>query len=286
VPSASGDGEGHRTDVRLADAEAEGRAVTDPAPPSGTAADRRAWILSTIRTVGFLSVTELARRLGVSQMTIRRDLHSLEETGAVRLVHGGASLLPGALENGTFPDDEHAAARGRVAQRAVDLVEEAETIALDAGAIGLAMARALPAAFAGCVVTHSLPVLQLLASRGHRRVVALGGELLPDRQAFTGPMTEAAVADLRVRRFFLSPGAVDARGVYAHSQGEAGVQRRLMDIADEVVLVAIEEAFTTSAPALVAPLDRVAAVVCDRRPPAELACALRRAGVVSHVVGG
>jgi DeoR/GlpR family transcriptional regulator of sugar metabolism len=98
-------------------------------------------------------------------------------------------------------------------------------------------------------------------------------------------MAEAAVADLRVRRFFLSAGAVDARGVYAHSQGEAGVQRRLMDIADEVVLVATEETFTTSAPAVVGPLDRLTAMVCDRRPPDELACALRRAGVVVHVVG-
>jgi DeoR family transcriptional regulator of aga operon len=259
--------------------------VTDPGPRPESPGDRRAWILSTLRTVGFVSVAHLARRLGVSQMTIRRDLHNLQGTGSVRLVHGGASLSPGALGNVTFPDDEHTAARERIAQHAVGLVGRVDTIAIDAGATGYAIARALPEDFAGCVITHSLPVLQLLASRGRRRVVALGGELLPGRRAFVGPTTEAAVADLRVRRFFLSPCAVDARGVYAHSQGEAGVQRRLMDIADEVVLVSTEETFTTSAPALVEPLDRVTAMVCDRRPPAEPACALRRVGVVFHVVG-
>jgi DeoR/GlpR family transcriptional regulator of sugar metabolism len=259
--------------------------MKDPGPRSAAPADRRAWILATLRADGFLSVADLARRLGVSQMTIRRDLHTLEGTHAVRLVHGGASLSPGALANLAFPEDAHAVAREEIAHHALRLVGRADTIAIDAGSTGYAVARALPDDFTGCVVTHSLPVLQLLAEEGRRRVVSLGGELLHGRRAFAGPTTEAAIADLRVRTFFLTPCAVDARGVYAQSPAEAGVQRRLMDIADEVVLVSTEEPFRSSAPALVSPLDRVTAIVSNRRPPAELSCALRRAGVVIHVVG-
>ncbi len=100
-----------------------------------------------------------------------------------------------------------------------------------------------------------------------------------------GPTTEAAVAQLRARTFVVSPAAVDARGLYAQTPAEAGVQRRLLDIADEVVLVTTPETLRTSAPALVAPPDRVTAVVCDRRLPAGLAAALDRAGVVPRVVG-
>lgn len=259
--------------------------MNDPGPRSAAPAGRQAWILATLRAEGFLSVADLARRLGVSQMTIRRDLHSLEGSHAVRLVHGGASLTPGALANASFPEDAHAVAGEELARHALRLVGRADTIALDAGSTGYAMARALPDDFTGCVVTHSLPVLALLAEDGRRRVVSLGGELLHSRRAFTGPATEAAVADLRVRTFFLSPCAVDARGVYARSPAEAAVQRRLMGIADEVVVLATAEIFTTSAPALVAPLDRVTAMVSNRRPPAELSCALRRAGVVVHVAG-
>ena len=66
------------------------------------AAERRAWILSTLQELGFVSITDLARELAVSQMTIRRDLHSLEATGDVRLVHGGASLTPHALHSAAF----------------------------------------------------------------------------------------------------------------------------------------------------------------------------------------
>jgi DeoR/GlpR family transcriptional regulator of sugar metabolism len=259
--------------------------VTDLAHRPEAAGDRRAWILSTLRTVGFLSVADLARELGVSQMTIRRDLHSMRGSGHVRLVHGGASLAPSALRSAAFSDDEHAEARGRVAAHAVGLVGRTDTIAIDAGATGHAIARALPEDFAGCVITHSMPVLQYLTEDGPGRVVALGGEPLPGRRAFGGPATEAAVAQLRVRTFFVSPAAVDSRGLYAQSPAEASLQRRLMDVADEIVVVSTRETFETSAPALVGSLQRVTALVCDRRPPPELACALRQVGVVPRVVG-
>ena len=259
--------------------------MTDAGLRYDAAAERRAWMLSTLRSVGFLSVTELARQLGVSQMTIRRDLHALERDGHVRLVHGGASLLPGA-PLGSRTEDDDAEARERVAAHAVDLVCDTDTIAIDAGATGHAVARALPETFTGCVVSHSLPVLQCLSTRGLERVFALGGEFLAGRHAFVGPTTEAATAQLRVRTFFLTPCGIDARGLYAASPAEASVQRQLMDIADEVVLVVTREAFRTSAPARIAPLARLTKLVTDHRPPAELACALRRVGVVPDVVGG
>jgi DeoR/GlpR family transcriptional regulator of sugar metabolism len=248
------------------------------------AAERRASILATLRSVGFVSVADLARQLSVSQMTIRRDLHALENGGHVRLVHGGASLTPRALLGSSSPEDDEAEARERVAACAVGLVGETDTIAIDAGATGHAVARALPEAFDGCVISHSLPVLQFLSVGRLERVVALGGELLPGRQAFVGPTTEAATAQLRVRTFFFCPGGIDARGVYAQSPAEASVQRQLIDIADDVVVVITRKAFRASAPARIAPLARLTRLVTDHRPSAELACALRRVGVVPHVV--
>jgi DeoR/GlpR family transcriptional regulator of sugar metabolism len=260
--------------------------VTDVGQRHEPAAGRRTWIVSSLHSLGFLSVADLARQLGVSQMTIRRDLHALEGTGHVRLVHGGASLTPGALRVSAFPDDGHTPARERVAAHAVGLVGDSDTIAIDAGATGYAIARALPEEFGGCVISHSMPVLQFLTAGRLRRVVALGGELLPDRHAFAGPATEAAVAQLRARTFFLSPCSIDSRGVYAQSPAEASVQRRLMDIADAVVAVATHEVFTTSAPVRIAPLDRLTGLVADRRPPGELACALRQVGVSAHLAAG
>lgn len=250
------------------------------------AAERRARILSTLRAVGFVSIADLARELRVSHMTIRRDLHTLEGAGDLRLVHGGASLNPSA-RGAAFPDEAHTKAQERVAGCAASLVGATDTIAIDAGPTAYALARALPEDFGGCVITHSMPVIQLLAERmGATRLVALGGELLGDRRAFVGPTTEAAVDQLRARTFFFSPFAIDSRGTYARSPAEASVERRLMEIADEVVLISTPEAFTRSAPARVARLDRLTALVAGPWVPPDVATALKRAAVTLHVVPG
>jgi len=247
--------------------------------------ERRECILSALRIGGFLPIVDLARQLGVSQMTIRRDLHALEDAGEVRMFHGGAGLAPAATRNSAFPDDEHHGARLRVGAWAAGLIEGADTIVIDAGPIGYALAEAIPDDFAGCVITHSMPVLQLFDARATRaRTVALGGELIPERHAFVGPTTEAAVEALRARTLFLSPAAIDARGMYARSAAEASLQRCLLDIADHVVVLATRDTFSGSAPARVAPLDRMTGLVADGRPPAELAATLRRLGVVPHIV--
>jgi DeoR family transcriptional regulator of aga operon len=238
-----------------------------------------------LQATAFVSITDLARELEVSQMTIRRDLHALESTGHVRLVHGGASLTAGALRSAVFPEDRHTKPRDRVGRRAAGLIGPTDTVAIDAGPTAYAIARALPGDFAGCVITHSLPVLQYLADRPAIRVVGLGGELVTDRRAFVGPTTVAALAELRVRTFFLAPSAIDVRGTYSGSPAEASVQRQLMEIADQVILVATFEMFSTSAPARIAPLTRMRAWVADRLPPADLAEAMGRSGVVPHVAG-
>lgn len=249
------------------------------------AADRRARILRELRAVGFLAINDLARELAVSHMTIRRDLHALEEAGQVRMVHGGVILTPESLRNDTFPDDGRDDARTRVAGCATTMIDVKDTIALDAGPTALAVARALPAGFAGAVITHSMPVLRLLDERPTPvRAVALGGELLAERHAFVGPSTEAALDQLRARTFFLAPAAVDAHGCYATSPAEASVQRHLVEIAERVVLVATDEVYASSAPARIARLDRLTGLINDRPPPHGVATALRRAGVPAHIV--
>src|SRR5207249_4134102 len=128
------------------------------------AQERRTRILSQLRTLGFLSVGELARDLRVSAMTVRRDLHLLESDGEVRLVHGGASLSPGALYGSSFHHDTLTSSRRRVAALAAEFVDSADTIAVDAGPTAFALARALPDSFRGSVVTHSLPVVHFFAA--------------------------------------------------------------------------------------------------------------------------
>lgn len=249
---------------------------------------RRARVLARLREVGVLSVADLARELGVSHMTVRRDLQRLETTGQVRTVHGGVGLAVGDRSGVSGMSRDRAGPR-RLARRAAELVNGHDTVALDAGPAAYELARVLLDDFTGSVITHSMPVMQLIAERGADtagpRLVALGGELTGNRQALVGPTTLDVIAGLRARTFFLDAAAVDVRGTYACSTAEARVARGLMEIADEVVLLAPAAAFIASAPALVTTLDRLSAVVTDESSPACVVSALDDAGVALHIAG-
>ena len=187
-----------------------------------SAPQRRRTILSAVSDSGFVSVTELTQRLGVSDMTVRRDLRKLAHQGKVRIVHGGVSALTTSLHSAAFTGraEEHAAGKRAIGEAVARSLSLRATVAVDAGTSTYAAVQALPDTFRGTVVTHSIPVMQLLLTRGIGGVVGLGGELLPASQAFVGPRTVEAVAGLRVQTLLLGAAAVDDRGVYVATDNE------------------------------------------------------------------
>lgn len=244
------------------------------------ASERRESIVLALRREGFLSIADLTHGLGVSHMTIRRDLQRLEHTGEVRMVHGGASLsLPGMHDAGIWVSSD-AADEARIGKCAATLVNETDTIAIDAGRLGYEVARALPEQFRGTVFTHSIPVIQLLMSRSRPpRVVGLGGEVSTDICAFVGASTVAAIDSARVGTVFLAADALDERGAYARSDAESSVKRALLRIAGRTVVVARRDCFTDSAPLLLGVVGLVDTLVTDQQPPSKVGRALRHAGV-------
>lgn len=245
------------------------------------APERRRTIVTTVRDQGFVSIAELVRLLGVSDMTIRRDLRRLRQDGEVQVVRGGVHLPSDARQAPEYSGraGANSQAKEAVAAVAVSLVGSHDTIALDAGTTVCALARALPETYAGSVVTHSVPAIEHLLGQVRTPVVGLGGDLYRPSEAFVGPATVEAASRLRVRTFFLGAAAVDARGVYVSSDIERPTKQALMDIADRVVLLVDGSKFTTSAPVKLCPLTDIDTVVVDTRPPADACAALESAEV-------
>jgi DeoR/GlpR family transcriptional regulator of sugar metabolism len=245
------------------------------------APERRRRILVSLREAGFQSVTALADALQVSDMTIRRDLRRLEATGAVRIVHGGASLPHGTLQTPSFVSraDAQSAAKRRIAMAARTFIEDAETVGIDAGTTTYELAVALGDGFSGTVITHSVPVIQHFLHHPEVRLIALGGELNHDSQAFVGPLTVDAMTRLRLRRFVLGAFAVDEDGVFVNQDLERPTKLELMNRADEVVLVADASKFEHSAPVLLCPLKRLTRVVTDQPLTGAIARRLAAANV-------
>ena len=252
----------------------------------GTAAGRRGVILDRLQADGFAATAALARDMAVSEMTIRRDLMQLGEEGALLLVRGGAALPTSARSSFGARQSANAEDKRRIAVLAARSIGLQESIAVDAGTTAHALVEALPANFAGCVVTSSIPAVQTLMDRGSGpRVIALGGELHGPSRACIGPLAVDGVRQLRVATFFLGAAAIDSRGVYVEADLERPTKLALMAIADRVVLLADHAKFRRSAPVLLCPPSALTTLITDRTPPAALVAVLRQAGVDVQVAG-
>jgi DeoR/GlpR family transcriptional regulator of sugar metabolism len=245
----------------------------------GGASQRREAIKMWLRANGYLEIPALARDLQVSEMTVRRDLQLLANDGELHRLRAGASLPAAARGGFARPASAGRDAKQRIGLLAAGLIGQGDVIAIDAGSTAFAVAEVLPLGLVNCVVTGSLPVLQLLAEREEPPVIALGGELHRASRALTGARAIDSALGLRVNHFFAGAASINASGVYINSDTERTVKRALMTSANQVVLLAEARKFGTFAPVRLCQLEDVHVIVTSAPPPPEIAAALDLAGV-------
>lgn len=242
---------------------------------------RRDTILRLLGAAGFVSVSGLTRDLGVSDMTVRRDLRKLEADGALTVVHGGASLVTASPRGGGFAGRvrRQLDAKLDIARAAVELIPPETSIVLDAGTSVFEVAKMLPGRFTGYVFTHSVPVLAHMVSFPEIHVHALGGELQPESQALIGPTTIENLAKVQASLLFLGAAAMNERGIFVAKDLERSTKNALIRAVDRVVLVADHSKLLARAPVRLAELDVVDVLVTDRPVPAAMERACRQSGV-------
>ncbi|HZC73114.1 MAG TPA: DeoR/GlpR family DNA-binding transcription regulator [Jatrophihabitans sp.] len=239
------------------------------------APQRRAELLRQVTQAGYLSSSAAAAALGVSEMTIRRDLRALATQGLVNRVAGGASVV--AADGAPFEQRRGAATAEKraVARAAVDLLTSDTVLALDAGTTLAALAAQLPGG--RTVVTHSVPVVLACADRDDIELICLGGGYSAQTRSFAGPLTRAGLAQLSVDVAVLSATAAALAGVYSANSWDAETKRAMADIAHRVVLLLDHGKLTVRAPIKIMDLADVDTVVIDDGASAEQLAMLRAA---------
>lgn len=242
---------------------------------------RQSEIIDRLSRHGFVSTTELAESLGVSDMTIRRDARALAERGIAKVVHGGISLPHGTAHTTDFAEraGEDADGKYRIASVCQTMISPRETIIIDAGTTSYEIAHQLPGNFRGTVITHSAPVIQHCLRLPSARTICLGGELLPDSQAFAGEMTVAAAKKLRAQIAFVGVAALHVDGLYVDRDLELGTKRALINAADRTVVVATASKMNHPAIVHLMDFEQVDTLVTDTQPPAPISRALAAANV-------
>ncbi|MFD5560335.1 DeoR/GlpR family DNA-binding transcription regulator [Kitasatospora griseola] len=207
------------------------------------AAQRRALILDQVRRHGAVKVAELVDRLGVSDMTVRRDLDALARTGAVRKVHGGAVARTAAAEEPAFEAKSglETDTKAALAEAAAAQVQPGSVVAISAGTTTYAVAARLLDVPGLTVVTNSLPVAELLRTHPGEDgpdLLLTGGA--PTRSAaLVGPLADQAIRSLHVDLLIIGAhGVSEHAGLTTPNLAEAQTNRALIASAHRTVAVA------------------------------------------------
>ncbi|MFM9634568.1 DeoR/GlpR family DNA-binding transcription regulator [Streptomyces galilaeus] len=215
---------------------------------------------------GQVSVAELAQRLGVSEMTVRRDLDALEKQGLVRRVHGGA-VPARAREAGAGFDAREAwqgATKDRLGAAVAGLVEPGTRVLLDAGTTTAHVAEHLAARAPLTVAVLSLQAAARLADRPGIELLVVGGRSRPGERSLVGPLALRTLESLAFDLFVMSIGGVHAgHGWSEFSLDDAAVKRAGLGQADRTVAVADATKLGVRTFNRVAPLDAVRTFVTD-----------------------
>ena len=207
-------------------------------------AERQDHVRQLLAAQGTASVREISDSLGVSEMTVRRDLEELSRTGDLVRVHGGAKAAEpqkGPLIDREYSHSEkrakHASEKRQVAQRAASLVHPGSTVFLGTGTTIELMVPLLPACRLR-IITNSLSVFNLLEDRDDYELCLVGGMYRRRTAAFVGPMAEEAISTLGIDQAFIGANGVLDGAVSTSNMEEGKFQQLVLDKACKRYLVA------------------------------------------------
>ena len=247
------------------------------------AEERRRLILAEVDRSGSVTVADLVGRLGVSDMTIRRDLETLAAHKLLQKVHGGAMPAPKTAAEPHFTKKQrlNQEEKKAIAQKALPLIEDGHTIAFSAGTTTWQIADALPRREEDFTfITNSTNIALTLQEKGWEQIVLSGGIFRTPSDALVGPFAERTLKTLNADILFLGVHGIhpDA-GITTPNVAEAETNRCLIDAAQKVVVVADHTKLGVIALAKIAPLSRVDVLVTDEKAPQDLLREIELAGV-------
>jgi DeoR family fructose operon transcriptional repressor len=227
--------------------------------------ERRQRVLDFVHRQGFARLTELARTLQVSESTLRRDLDHWDQQGVLKRIHGGAmytgdgSSLPALEERSSSQIAEKRA----IAKTAAARIRDRDAVLLDGGTTTLEVARLLVGRSLQ-IVTNSLPIADLFASSHETDLIMLGGYVYPKTGVALGPLAVRMMEDIHVHQTILSVGGITAKGLFNSNLLLVETERRMMQCADEVVVVADHTKIGRQALAFLCELSAIDALIVDR----------------------
>jgi DeoR/GlpR family transcriptional regulator of sugar metabolism len=249
---------------------------------------RRELMLRLLGRQPVLSVAQLTEALGVSHMTVRRDIAVLEREGRAFSVPGGVRIASALRHEPSFTDKSlvEQPEKQAMARRAAELVSNDMTIYLDAGTTLLALVPHLLTRSGLTVVTNDFNAVDALAGAEHVEVIHVGGRLDHENRSSVGSLAAATLQQVNVDMAFISTSSWDLhKGTTTPSASKVEVKRAALESAASSVLVAGSSKYGQVGMYRVAPLSAFDLVITDDRLSEAAAAGLRDHDVELALVG-
>lgn len=227
--------------------------------------ERHQKILALVAERGVISISELTERLGVSHMTIRRDVQKLEEQGALLSVSGGvrstdrlAAEPTHLAKTGMYSEEKTAI--GRCAAR---YIPRNSCIYLDAGTTTLALARELLERDDLLVVTNDFAIAGLLMESSRCRLIHIGGTVCRENCSTVGESAARSLRQLAIDIAFISASCWGPRGLFTPDEEKVPVKQAASDVSSKRVLLSDSSKYNKIATHLALPLTQFDMLITD-----------------------
>ncbi|OUJ12720.1 DeoR/GlpR family DNA-binding transcription regulator [Acetobacter okinawensis] len=248
---------------------------------------RRRHILQLVNQHGYVASEELARELGVTVQTVRRDVNIMAGQGLLARHHGGASTLSPA-ENIAYSDRQilHLQEKEAIGRDAASAIPDGASLFINIGTTTEAFARSLRTHRALRVITNNIHVATLLAPAPQCSLIITGGSVRLRDGGIVGPAAAAMIEQYRADFGVIGISGIDADGTLLDFDAdEINAAQAIMRNARTVFLLADHTKFLRRPMARVGHISQVNAFFTDQAPPPGIRAILREHDVQLHVIG-
>lgn len=246
--------------------------------------ERQKLILSAVQERPVVTVTELVDMTGTSEATIRRDISALHLQGRLRRVRGGAEALhpPQFIGIAGRPfkvsESVNVEAKRAIAEKAVELCEDGDSIIINGGTTTYQMVHVL-ARKRLQVLTNSFPIAEHLVKHTRNTVMVTGGAIYREQGLILNPFDNDVTQNFYARRMFMGAQGVGRLGIMERDPQLLHGERKLMERAEELIVLVDSSKFAQRSSLVLCPLSRVSAIITDDGIGKEALATLQDAGV-------
>jgi len=255
-------------------------------------AEREKLILETVNQRGFISFQDLEKRIAASPATIRRDLERMMVAGLLTRVRGGAKKNESKNSKRPAPDagqhltgvpfeenvNRHKAEKETIGRAAAKLCNAGEALMIDGGSTTLQMCQHVRGLNLQ-VLTNSLRIVSALLLQPGTRVLVPAGQVFPEQNIILAASSDDGMQRFHAPKLFMSAAAVGSAGLMQADIMLVGVERRLIDRADEIIVLLDSSKFDGPSGHIVCGLDEIDVLITDRGVSPRHAQMVQDAGV-------